>query len=127
MMTISKHPSYRRVGVVVMAAALAGGCAGVPSPTEQIAVSKLAVANANSAGGTEFAPVEMRTAQEKLDAAIQAMTDEKNKQARLLGEQAQVDAELATAKAHAAKAEKAAVAVEEDNRVLHKELDRSGQ
>lgn len=127
MMNISKHQWYRRLSLVVMAVAMASGCASVPSPTDQIAVAKLAVANANSAGGTEFAPAEMSMAQDKLDAAVQAMTDEKNIQARLLGEQAQVDAELATAKTHAAKAEKAAVAVEEDNRVLHKELDRSSQ
>ena len=45
---------------------LIGGCASVPPPTEQIAVSKAAYANAVSAGGNEYAPVEMRSAQDRL-------------------------------------------------------------
>jgi hypothetical protein len=37
-----------------------GGCASTPAPTEQMAVSRSAITNAASAGGAEYAPVEMR-------------------------------------------------------------------
>jgi len=107
-----------------IAAAVVVGCASVPAPTEQIAVSKMAVSNATSAGGNEFASAEMRAAQDKLERAIQAMTAKDYKNARLLAEQAEVDAQLAASKARSAKAQKAAVAVQEDSRVLRKEIDR---
>ena len=44
--------------------------------------------------------------------------------ARYLVEQAQVDAQLAGAKARSAKAQKAAFTVQEDSRVLQQEIDR---
>lgn len=112
---------------VGLAALVIGGCASVPPPTEQIAVSKMAVANASSAGGNEFAAADMRAAQDKLDRAVQAMTNEDYQTARTLAEQAQVDAQLAAAKARSAKAQKAAIALQEDSRVLRKEIDRKSK
>ena len=110
-----------------LAAALVTGCASVSAPTEQVAVSKAAVANAVSAGGPEFAPGEMRTAREKLDNADKAMSAKDYQRARWMAEQAQVDAQLAVAKANSAKAQKAAAAVQEDGRVLREELDRKSR
>lgn len=127
MNNILKYRWYRTMSGVGFAAVVLSSCASVAPPTEQIAVSKVAVANATSAGGTEFASAEMRTAQDKLDSAIQAMTAEDYKNALLLAEQAQVDAQLAAAKARSAKAQKAAVTVEEDSRVLRKEIERKSQ
>lgn len=109
---------------VACAAAIAAGCAGVPAPTEQMAVSRSAVANAVSAGGTEYAPVEMRTAQEKMDRANRAMDKEDYAIARVLAEEAQADARLAEKKAQSAKAEKAAGVTQEDTRVLRDEMNR---
>lgn len=106
------------------AAILIAGCAGAP-PTEQMAVSKVAVSSATSAGGNEFAPLPLRSAMEKMDAAEKAMTEEDYPLARQLSEEAQVDAQLAAATARAAKAQKAASALQEDNRVLRKEIDRN--
>jgi hypothetical protein len=128
MKKISKHQQwYRTMSGVGFAALVIAGCASVPPPTEQIAVSKQAVSNATSAGGNEFASADMRAAQDKLDRAIQAMTAEDYKNAQLLAEQAQVDAQLAAAKARSAKAQKAAATVQEDSRVLRKEIDRKSQ
>lgn len=122
-----KHPLYRAtLGIGVFALALAG-CATVNPPTEQLAVSKMAVSNAVSAGGNEFASAEMRSAQDKLDRANQAMTAKDYENAQSLAEQAQVDAQLAAAKARTAKAQKAAATVQEDSRVLRQELDRKNQ
>ena len=126
MKNVSKYQWCRAISGFGLAAAVMAmaGCASVPAPTEQLAVSKAAVANAVGAGGTEFAPAEMRTAQEKLDRANQAMAAKDYERARWLAEQAQVDAQLAVTKARSAKAQKAAFALQEDNRVLREELDR---
>lgn len=85
---------------------LLAGCAGNP-PSEQYAVSQSAVNSAVSAGATEFAPVEMKAAQDKLKEAEFAMHDEEYEQARRLAEQAEWDARVAERKAQAAKAERA--------------------
>jgi hypothetical protein len=127
MKSISMYRWYRVMSGVGLAAAVMAGCASVPAPTEQLAVSKAAVANAVDAGGPEFAPVEMRAAQEKLDRAGQAMAAKDYNSARSLAEQAQVDAQLAGSKARSAKAQKAALAVQDDRRALREELDRKSK
>jgi hypothetical protein len=71
------------------------GCASIPAPTEQLAVSKAAVNSTTSAGGNEFAPITLRAAMKKMDAAERAMAREDCLMARQLAEQAQVDAQLA--------------------------------
>ena len=80
------------------------GCAGNP-PTEQYAVTQSAVNSAVSAGGTEYAAVEMKAAQDKLKQAELAMHDKKYDEARRLAEQAEWDARVAERKAQAAKSD----------------------
>lgn len=115
----------RPLGALVCAAALIAGCASTPPPKEQMAVSKSAIANAVSAGGSEYAPVEMKTAQEKMDRAQRAMDKEDYGNARWLAEEAQADARLAEKKAQSAKARKAAVVMQDDIRVLREEINRN--
>jgi cobalamin biosynthesis protein CobD/CbiB len=114
-------------GAILCAAAIIAGCASVAPPTEQMAVSKAAIANAVSAGGSEYASVEMRSAQEKMDRASRAMGKEDYEDARRLAEQAQADARLAEKKAQSAKAEKAASVTHDDIRVLREEMNRKTQ
>jgi hypothetical protein len=118
---------YRMVGAIGCAAVIIAGCASIPPPTEQMAVSKSALANAVSAGGTEYAPVEMRTAQEKMDRANRAMDKEDYENARWLAEEAQADARLAEKKAQSAKAQKAASVMQDDIRVLREEINRKSK
>jgi hypothetical protein len=117
------------IGLSAAAAFFLGGwgCASIPAPTEQMAVSKAAVSSASSAGGNEFAPVALKSAMEKMDAAELAMAKEDYLQARQLAEEAQVDAQLAAATARSAKARKAVAELQEDNRVLRQEIDRKAQ
>ncbi len=117
----------RSIGVTAVAVVFVAGCASIPAPTEQIAVSKAAVDSATSAGGNQFAPVQLQSALEKLNAAERAMAEGENLKARQLAEQAQVDAQLAAATARAAKAQKAVGELREGNRVLHQEIDRKAQ
>jgi hypothetical protein len=127
MKSTSKHQWRLAMGAIGMVAALMAGCASVPPPTEQLAVSKAAVENAVAAGGPEFAPTEMRTAQEKMDSANKAMAAKEYERAQWMAEQAQVDAQLAGSKARAAKAQKASLASQEDSRVLREELNRKSK
>jgi hypothetical protein len=92
-----------------------------------MALAKTAVDNAISAGGNEFAPVQLRSAMDKMDAAERAMADEEYEQAKQLAEQAQVDAQLASTTARAAKAQKAARELDEGNRTLLQEIERQAQ
>ncbi|MEE1922176.1 DUF4398 domain-containing protein [Pseudomonas sp. 148P] len=107
---IEKSPFQLR-GIKLAALALGSslvlaGCAGKP-PTEQYAVTQSAVNSAVSAGGTEYAAVEMKAAQDKFKQAEIAMHDKKYDEAKLLAEQAEWDARVAERKAQAMKAQKA--------------------
>jgi len=128
-MTTIKYPGTSRTiyGIGLAAAVFVAGCASIPAPTEQMAVSKAAVNSASSAGGNEYAPIPLKAAMQKMEAAERAMTQEDYLQARQLAEQAQVDAQLAAATARSAKAQKAARELQESNRVLREEIDRKAQ
>ncbi|WP_213937571.1 DUF4398 domain-containing protein [Pseudomonas sp. dw_612] len=102
------------------------GCAGNP-PTEQYAVTQSAVNSAVSAGGTEFAAVEMKSAQDKLKQAEIAMHDKKYEEARTLAEQAEWDARVAERKAQAMKAEQAVKDSQKGVQELRQESQRTVQ
>lgn len=106
---------------------LTAGCASTPPPNEQLAVSKTVVENAGSADTLEYAPVELRSARDKLAEAERAMRDKEYVRARRLAEEAEVDARLAQSKANAAKAERAVAEAQESIRVLREELERASQ
>jgi hypothetical protein len=113
-----------RIGAAVGTAFVISGCTTPLPPTEQMAVSRAAVSSANNAESIELAPMQLKSALQKMDAAERAMTDKKYELAQQMAEQAQVDAQLATATARSAKAQKAADALQEDSRVLRQEIDR---
>jgi hypothetical protein len=116
----------KRAGVAALALAmgLIAGCASTPVPDDEISVSKHAVESAVSAGGSEFAPIELKTAQDKLTAAEKAVEDDDNLKALHLAQAAEVDAKLAEHKALAAKAEKSLKEAREGQRVLQEEIQR---
>lgn len=111
-------------GVAVAAAVLLAGCASTSAPVEQMAVSRAAVSNAMSAGGNQYAPVQFRSASEKLEAAERAMEAKDYELALRLAEQAEVDARLSAEMARSAKAQQAAAALQEDVRILRQEIER---
>ncbi|WP_233787592.1 DUF4398 domain-containing protein [Pseudomonas yangonensis] len=128
---IEKAPRNRLQGIKLAAVVLGSslvlaGCAGNP-PTEQYAVTQSAVNAAISAGGTEFAAVEMKAAQDKLKEAEIAMHDEDYEKARRLAEQAEWDARVAERKAQAAKAEQALQDARQGVQELREEGMRNAQ
>ena len=122
----SKYKWYQMMSVMVFAAVFTAGCATTEKRdmAAQLAVAKTAVADAVSAGAAEFAPVELKTAQDNLEDAEKAAMDDDYKRARKLGENAQTNAQLATAKARAAKAKQAADALKESDQTLQNEMNR---
>jgi len=118
------NPMMHRIGVAAVAVMFMAGCASTSAPTEQMAVSRAAVSNAMSAGGNQYAPVQTRSALEKMASAERAMADKDYELALRLAEQAEVDAKLAAEMARSAKAQEAADALQEDIRVLREELER---
>ncbi|MBD9485055.1 DUF4398 domain-containing protein [Pseudomonas sp. PDM14] len=98
-------PRTLLAALAVSGSVLLAGCAGTP-PTEQFAVTNTVVKSAVSAGGPEYAPVEMKSAQDKLRQAETLLEDHEYEQARRLAEQAEWDARVAERKAHALKAQK---------------------
>lgn len=100
------QPVYRRPGswmaLLVVTCAL-GACANVPAPDDQIVLSRNAVNRAVSAEATQYAPLEMKAAQDKMFLMERAMGERDYVQARTLAEQIEVDANLAERKARAMK------------------------
>ena len=77
------------------------GCSTGKPPTNVLAQAELGVRAARDASAEELAPMNLRSAREKLDRAKRAMADKRYDDARRLAESAQVDAELAEAQAEA--------------------------
>lgn len=101
------------------------GCADkVPPPTQQITLATQSIAQAESSGAFEFAPVELKSARDKLSQAKLAMEKEENDKARRLADEAMIDANLAEAKARSAKSQKVVEEMKESIRILRQEMDR---
>jgi hypothetical protein len=118
-----------RYAVVTFSLALLGlaGCATLPPPSEQMAVTRTAVADAESAGAAEYASVDLRAAQDKLAEANVAMGARDYERAKRLAEESEADANVAAVRARSAKAQRAVAEVQESIRVLREELARAGR
>lgn len=129
MKDISRHKWYRTIGLVAFTALFTAACATTEKKevASQLAVARTAVADAVSAGAPELAPVELKAAQENLDAAEKAAMADDYERAKQLGEKAQINAELASARTRAGKAQKAAEALKESNRTLREEMNRQAE
>jgi hypothetical protein len=126
MKTRTGTSSLKLAAMALGTSLILAGCAGNP-PTEQYAVTQSAVNDAVSAGGTEFAAVEMKSAQDKLKQAEIAMHDKQYDQARTLAEQAEWDARVAERKAQAAKAEQSVKDAQTGVQELRQESQRTVQ
>jgi hypothetical protein len=124
------HPSLTSIALPALAIGAwiaVTACATTAPPTAQVAVSTAALADAARAGGPQWAPAEMGSARDKLDHAKLAMADHDYDRADSLAQEAQVDAQLAEAKARAGIARTAAAELQQDTRVLQEEIDRKNR
>jgi hypothetical protein len=80
-------------------------CASMPQPpTAELQAAELAIADAERARVADYASAELSEARDKLRAAHSAVQQENMVLAQRLAEQSRVDAELASARAEAARA-----------------------
>lgn len=121
------HLTSRRqlfISVIVFSAGLAA-CAGPGMPpTAQIADARTSLAQAESTGARDAAPLQLAAARDKLAKADAAMKAEQYPKAKDLYEEAQADAQLADRMARATRAKTAASELARSNLLLREELDR---
>jgi hypothetical protein len=117
------HFSVLQPAVVALLAASLAACGGLPRPTEQVELARAAVSQAQPIAATEGAP-ELKSAEAKLSAAEQAMKAGDHVAARVLAEQAEVDAKYAWTLAESARMQRAAAEVDQSVKLLRDELDR---
>jgi hypothetical protein len=124
-MKMHSSPASKGAAIAVALALTAAGCATTPIPNEKIAVAKASVQRAEQSGAPELAPVEMATARDKLSRAEKAAADRDAQPATELAEQANVDAQLAEARAQEKKSHKAATEFDASLQALRQESLRS--
>lgn len=101
-------------------------CASPPiPPTQELAAAELAINNADRARIADLASAELREARTKLNAARDAVRQEKMILAQQLAEQSRADAELAVAKAEAAKAKAVNDEMQKNIDIMKQEMQRN--
>lgn len=118
--------SVRLVAAACVATVLLlGACRSAgPVPTTQMAQARTSVQQAEEAGARDYAGLDYRRAQQKLEEAEAALADRRHDRARRLAEQAAVDAELAAVRARSAKTQEAVEELRESIRALEQEASR---
>jgi outer membrane murein-binding lipoprotein Lpp len=104
------------------------GCASKEvAPTVDISKAEMAIKAAMDRDASTNAPLELKTAQDKLQAAEEAMKQEKFEKARRLAEEAEVDAKVAESKSDAVKEQKHAEEMRNSISTLRQEIERAQQ
>jgi Domain of unknown function (DUF4398) len=91
---------------------------------EKIMQGERAISEARQNNASLSSPVEMKTAEDKIAAARNALADKEYEKAMRLAEEAQADAEYARAKADSEKARKAADETKQNVQTLRQEIER---
>ena len=113
---------------IVLAALTVTGCASRgPLASTKVGQAERAVDEAQQSGASISAPVELRTAEDKLKAARAAMAQEDYDQAIRVAEQAAVDADYARARAVNERAKRMADEMRQTIQTLRQELERLPQ
>jgi hypothetical protein len=113
--------------IPLTAAALAlGACATTDPPEREMGAARAMVSQARPVAASE-APQELAAAQQKLQRAETAFQRGHYEHARLLAQQAEVDAKLAWTVAENVRAQRSAAEVQDATRSLRDELERKGQ
>lgn len=112
-------------GFAVALVALLSACAaGVPVPTDQMAVARNAIDYAVEMGAREYAPSELEQARAHLAEAERAIDQEQNTIARQLAMEAEKIARLADLKARSARSNRQVQELEDTVEALREEIDR---
>ncbi len=110
--------------IIALAVLILPGCASTGDmPREEMAVARAAVDRASGPAAAE-APVEVSQAREKLERANSAVARKDYDEAKRFAEMAEADANLAEAKSHSIRSDRALSEVREGIRQLREELAR---
>ena len=110
-----------RVFCIFAALLVLAGCASDPAPTEQLLLTEQALLQARAVGATEQL-ADMQLAEQKFALAQKNMPEEDYKRARLLAEQAELDARLAEAQVLTGKSQEQLTALNARITRLRKQL-----
>jgi hypothetical protein len=115
-----------RVGlIIVVAIACLGGCATQgPQPNDEMTRAKTLIEQADRAGVQRYAAADLQRAHDELNNAERAMGERKYNDARSYAESAEADADVASARAAAGEAQRAAHEVVQGNETLRQEAER---
>ncbi len=112
---------WRRLVLIPGVVIALTGCAGTSPPLDTVSTAEMALNRALSAQAAQYAPLELRLAQEKLDRAKSALHEEEYEEARRQAEKAEVDARLAETKALSERARQHGEEVEQTMDILEDE------
>ena len=113
------------ISAAVIACALAGGCATEgPPPSEEVTRARSVIEQADKAGVQRYAAADLQRAHDELSNAEKANGEGKYDDARRYAESAAADADVATARASDAEAQRAAHEVVQGNETLRQESAR---
>lgn len=111
-------------GALVLAA-----CASVPPPSDALQAADIAITNAEKDKAGEFAPVELKSAHDKIASAREIVAKKPDSKemskARNLADEAQADAELASARTREGRADAVNMELQKNIDTLRMELQRS--
>lgn len=114
------------LAALVLGSTLLAGCSSPPkAPDQALQAAELAIATAEQARVADYASPELGQARDKLTAAREAVAKEEMTSAARLAAQSRADAELATAKAEAAKAQAVNDELGKNINTLEQELQRN--
>lgn len=123
--TLGLRQAMRLLAGTSVVLALAA-CASTPVPPDAaLQAAQLAINSAEQDRATDFAPLDMKQAHDKLGAANAAVVDENMVLALWLADEARVSAELASAKASESKARAVNDEVQQSIQALQQELNRN--
>lgn len=121
---IAARPFVALAVIAALAVLTLPGCASTEHmPREEMAVARAAVDRASGPAAAE-APIEVSQAREKLERANAAVARKDYDEAKRLAEKAEADANLAEAKSHSVRSDRALGEVREGIRQLREELAR---
>lgn len=128
-LAIQISPLRRRAAAPACAAAMTAAlmlaaCASAPEPTAQLQAAQQAISDAERADATRHAPNDLSDARNKLTAAHAAVKSKEMEQAARLAEEARVDAELASARTAALKAQAVNTEMRRGSEQLQEEIQR---
>ncbi len=113
------------VGTAVSGLLMLAACASTPPPAAELQAAEMAITSAERDRVADYASVELSEAREKLRAAYIAAGQENMVKAQRLAEQSRVAAELASARAEAARAAVVNHDMRESTNTLKHEVERN--